>query len=284
MQMILSSPLSPALAGDAAGAAALTAASAIALLAYLAAAVLGERGGAAARAPLLVGWIAHGAAIGIDLLGVGSATHGARFGFAPVLSMTAWLVLAVYAVENRVVPIAGLRRTLALLAAAMVVVAWLFPGEARPQGSSPWAPLHWVLGVGSYALFGAAVFHGALLSRAEQRLRDRSSAAPPPGGVPLLRLERLTFRFITAGFVMLSAALVAGAWFSSPWRWDHKTVFSVLGWVVFAALLAGRRAFGWRGARVTRWLYVGSGLLLLAYAGSRFVFEVLLHRPPPPGA
>jgi ABC-type uncharacterized transport system permease subunit len=282
--MILSSPLSPALAGDAVGAAALTVASAAALLAYLAAAMLGERGGAVARAPLLVGWLAHGVAIAVDVFGVGAATHGARFGFAPVLSMTIWLVLAVYAVENRFVPIAGLRRTLALLAAAMVVVAWLFPGEARPQASSPWAPLHWVLGVGSYALFGAAVFHGALLGRAEQRLRDRSTDAPLPGGVPLLRLERLTFHFITAGFVMLSAALIAGAWFSAPWRWDHKTVFSVLGWVVFAALLAGRRAFGWRGARVTRWLYVGSALLLLAYAGSRFVFEVLLHRPPPPGA
>ncbi|MEY2656258.1 MAG: hypothetical protein RLZZ524_3286, partial [Pseudomonadota bacterium] len=53
----------------------------------------------------------------------------------------------------------------------------------------------------------------------------------------------------------------------------------VLGWVVFAGLLAGRRAFGWRGRRATRWLYVGSVLLLLAYVGSRFVFEVLLHRP-----
>jgi ABC-type uncharacterized transport system permease subunit len=72
--------------------------------------------------------------------------------------------------------------------------------------------------------------------------------------------------------------VLLGVWFANPWRWDHKKVFSLLGWVVFAALLAGRRAFGWRGLRATRWLYAGAGLLLLAYVGSRFVIEVLLHR------
>jgi ABC-type uncharacterized transport system permease subunit len=99
-------------------------------------------------------------------------------------------------------------------------------------------------------------------------------------GVPLLRLERLTFWFVGAGFAVLSAAIVLGAWFASPWRWDHKTLLSVLSWTVFAGLLVGRRMFGWRGVRATRWLYAGAALLLLAYVGSRFVFEVLLDRAP----
>jgi ABC-type uncharacterized transport system permease subunit len=51
-----------------------------------------------------------------------------------------------------------------------------------------------------------------------------------------------------------------------------------MAWGVFAALLVGRRLRGWRGRRATRWLYVGAVLLLLAYAGSRFVLEVLLGR------
>ena len=98
--------------------------------------------------------------------------------------------------------------------------------------------------------------------------------------MPLLRLERLTFRFVAAGFVVLSAAIVLGVWFSEHWRWDHKAVFSILGWLVFAGLLAGRRAFGWRGPVATRGVYTGAALLLLAYVGSRFVLEVVLHRPP----
>lgn len=249
-----------------------------ALVAYALAALMPGQREEALRNALLAGWVAHALAIVVDIAGIGASVSGARFGFAPALSVTMWLVLAVYAVESRFLPLAGVRRTLALLGAAAVLLALLFPGELRPNALSRWAPLHWVLGIASYGLFGAAVLHGAMLNRAEQQLRLH--AAAPSGGMPLLRLERLTFRFVGAGFVVLSAALLLGAWFANPWRWDHKTVFSMLGWVVFAALLAGRRAFGWRGPVATRWLYGGASLLLLAYVGSRFVLEILLQRPP----
>ena len=89
-----------------------------------------------------------------------------------------------------------------------------------------------------------------------------------------------------AGFVLLSATLLAGLLFSEQlygagraWKWDHKTVFSVLSWLAFAVLLLGRARFGWRGRKAVRMLYVGSLLLLLGYAGSRFVLEVVLGRP-----
>ncbi len=144
-----------------------------------------------------------------------------------------------------------------------------------------WAPLHWLLGIASYGLFGVAVLHALLLNRAERQMRHTARPPASPQGLPLLRLERLTFRFVAAGFVALTAAIALGAWFTSPWRWDHKVVFSILGWLVFAGLLAGRRAFGWRGPQATRGVYAGAALLLLAYVGSRFVLEVLLQRAPP---
>ena len=259
--------------------------SVVALAGYAAAAGLSERAGAWLRVALIVGWLAHALAIVADVSGVGSDLPGARFGFAPALSATLWLVLAVHAVESRFVPLPSVRRTLALLGVGVVVLAWWFPGESRPHAGSPWAPVHWVLGIASYGLFGAAVLHAALLSAAERQMRPAKNhaaavSAPPRAGLPLLQLERLTFRFVAAGFVVLSATLLLGWWNANPWRWDHKAVLSVLGWVVFAALLAGRRAFGWRGRHATRWLYAGSALLLLAYVGSRFVFEVVLQRPP----
>jgi ABC-type uncharacterized transport system permease subunit len=253
-----------------------------ALACYVAAAIPGERFSSALRTALLVGWIMHAAAIVIDVTGIGTDRPGARFGFAPALSVTLWLVLAVYELESRFVPLAGARRALATLGAAVVVLAWLFPGQMHPQAASPWAPLHWLLGVASYGLFGVAVLHALLLNRTERQLRraPQLSSEPAAHGPPLLRLERLTFRFVAAGFVVLSAAIVLGIWFTDRWRWDHKAVFSVLGWLVFAGLLAGRGAFGWRGPRATRGVYAGAALLLLAYVGSRFVLEVVLHRPP----
>jgi len=77
---------------------------------------------------------------------------------------------------------------------------------------------------------------------------------------------------------LLSAAIGLGILTSSHWRWDHKTVLSLVGWGIFALLLAGRYGRGWRGRHATRWLYAGALVLLLAYVGSRFVMEVLLSR------
>jgi len=269
----------------------------VATLAYGVAA-LPARQDARLPAPALVaGWLLHAVLLVMDIGGWGRDLPGPRLGFAPVLSLTVWLVLAVHTVESRFVPLPGVRRVLAINGAIVVLLAWAFPGEVRPSISAL-APLHWVLGVASYALFGAAVLHATMLDSAERQLRGRSGpvsgligaagaagAAGPtlrgqsgPMGLPLLRLERLTFRFVEAGFVVLTAALVFGAATVSQWRWDHKTVFSLLGWAVFAALLAGRHWQGWRGRRATRWLYAGAALLLLAYVGSRFVMEVLLGR------
>ena len=257
---------------------------ALSLLAYAMAAVLPQRTGSAVRLSLVLAWVAHAVSIAVDISGAGSATSGARFGFAPAFSMTLWLVIAVYLIESRSMPLSGVRRALAALGGAAVLLAWLFPGEVRSYVVSRWAPLHWVMGIASYGLFGAAVLHAAMLNRADRQMRQaplKGGVAVAPLGLPLLRLERLTFRFVVAGFVLLSATLLVG-WSVAPWHWNHKTVFSLLAWAVFATLLGGRRVVGWRGPRATRWLYAGAGLLLLAYVGSRFVFEVVLHRPPSP--
>jgi ABC-type uncharacterized transport system permease subunit len=270
--------------------------SGVAVLAYLVASAWplapGVRDPRAERpvwATLSVGWIAQTLAIVLDAVSFQGPAMHARFGFAPALSVTTWLVLAVYALESHRIGLPSVRRVLAALAAVAVALAWLFPGEAQPLVTTPWAPLHWLLGFASYGLFGAALLHAALLRRAEKQLRVKpgTSGQFPPAlrhggqalGMPLLQLESLTLRFVAAGFVMLSLTLVLGAWFATPWRWDHKTVFSVLSWIVFAILLIGRHQFGWRGRQAVRWLIAGSTLLLLAYVGSRFVLEVVLHRP-----
>ena len=260
--------------------------SAIAVLAYAAACLRGSqrRLGLA----LIIGWLAQGLALLADHLGWGLPDSGARFGFAPALSATVWLVIAVYAIESRWLPLPGARRVLALLGVAAAALAWAFPGELRPHVKSMWAPLHWVLGVASYGLFGAAVLHALMWRQGDRQLRSgartvaRSALSDGPShlGMPLMKIESLIFRFVRAGFAVLTVAILLGWWVASPWQWDHKTVFSVLAWAVFAALLAGRATLGWRGRTATRWLYAGSALLLLAYVGSRFVLEVVLQRPP----
>ena len=252
---------------------------AAAVVAYVLAAFPGRAEGRRLRWALVAGVLLHALLLVLDIGGLGNAGGGARLGFGPVVSLTVWLVLAVHTLESRLVPQPGVRRVLALMGAAAVLLAWAFPGEPQSLTGSALAPLHWVLGVGSYGLFGAAVLHAAMLDAAETRMRRHAGGPARAFGMPLLQLERMTFRFVEAGFVVLSAALVLGALTSTHWRWDHKTVFSLLGWAVIAALLAGRKLQGWRGRRATRWLYAGALLLLLAYAGSRFVMQFVMGRP-----
>ena len=230
---------------------------------------------AAARNVLLLAWVLHAAVLAWGLWG-----DTPRFGFAHALSMTAWLVLTVYAVERQLFPQLRARWILALLGAGAVLLSLVFSGQPLHVTASPWLPLHLALGIACYGLFAAAVVHAWLMTRAERHIRQ---AEDPDSGIPLLTLERLTFRFVTAGFVLLSATLLAGWLFSDmlygrAWRWDHKAVFSFLSWLVFAALLLGRARFGWRGRNAVRILYAGSALLMLAYVGSRFVLEVILGR------
>ena len=264
----------------------------VAMAGYAVAALPGQ-GASRLPAPALVGaWLLHAVLLVLDIGGWGvlfpDEAPGARLGFGPVLSLTVWLVLAVHTVESRFVPLPGVRRVMALNGVLAVLLAWAFPGEVH-AALSPVAPLHWLLGVASYALFGAAVLHATMLDAAERQMRLRAAPgsgligqASGPMGMPLLRLERLTFRFVEAGFAALTAALLLGIATARSsglhWRWDHKWAFSLMGWAVFAALLWGRHRRGWRGRRATRWLYVGAVLLLLAYVGSRFVFEVVLGR------
>lgn len=202
-----------------------------------------------------------------------------RFGFAPALSVTAWMVLTVYLVESRLYPQLRARWGLAALGTAAVLLALLFPGSPHQGLRSNWLPLHWALGIASYGLIAAAVLHAWLIQRAEKAMRLGSALDT---AMPLLTLERLTFRFIGAGFVLLSATLLAGWWFSTVFNdhfvWNHKTVFSVLSWATLGVLLLGRWRLGWRGRRAVRTLYVSAGFLLLGYVGSRFVLEVVLHR------
>ena len=232
---------------------------------------------AASRAWVATAWLLHGAVLAISLL-----SDQPRFGFATALSVTAWLVAAVYAVESQLFPQLQTRWTLGTLGAGAVLLALVFPGGLLSTTATAWLPLHLAFGVASYGLFGTAVVHAWFMTRAENRMRlgqDTNS------GLPLLTLERITFRLVAAGFVLLSATLLMGLGFSEAvygpghaLRWDHKTVFSILAWLTFAVLLAGRVGFGWRGRRAVNVLYGGSVLLLLAYVGSRFVLEVILRR------
>src|SRR3569832_2643830 len=94
---------------------------------------LGDRG---ARYALVAAWLLHLGALGASL-----SVQPLRFGFAPALSVTAWLVLTVYAVERQVFPQLQARWALAGLGDAAVLLALVIPGTPLHNAASPLLPL-----------------------------------------------------------------------------------------------------------------------------------------------
>ena len=96
-------------------------------------------------------------------------------------------------------------------------------------------------------------------------------------------MEHLLFRILWAGFTLLTLTLMSGMLFSEELfgkalQLSHKTVFALISWGIYAALLGGRLRYGWRGRTAIRWTLSGFMALLLAYIGSKFVLEIVLGR------
>jgi ABC-type uncharacterized transport system permease subunit len=252
---------------------------------YAVCALLPSKRGALISATTALAWLLHGAALWPDMLANGTL----RVGFAFMLSAALWISVAAYWIENRNFALDGMRRMVMPFAAVAAILPPLFPGNLMPvQAQSPAFGWHVAVAVLAYSTLTIAAFHAVLMALQEARLHTRSANKGVFGAAidqlpALLTMEKLLFRMISIGFVLLSLTVLSGLVFSEQLfgqalRWDHKNVFALLSWVLFAALLAGRRWRGWRGKTALRFTLAGFATLALAYVGSRFVFEVVLHR------
>jgi ABC-type uncharacterized transport system permease subunit len=182
---------------------------------------------------------------------------------------------------------AGALPGVAVIALPVAAVAALLPllfANPHPMSMSdePWAALHIAVALTGFAMLIVAGLQALLLIGLQRRLH-RGVAAHGAAIPPLLTLERFLFRLVSVGYALLTLTLLSGIVFSEqlfgkPLTFTHKVVFSVLGWLVFGALLVGHYRYGWRGKIALRWILAGSVLLLLAYLGSKFVLEAILHR------
>jgi ABC-type uncharacterized transport system permease subunit len=206
-----------------------------------------------------------------------------RFGFAQALSVMMFLAVLISWLESFAYPIQAVYPLVFVAAAICVPLPAFFPGRLGQEALTFEFRLHVFFGMLAYSLFTVATLHAVLISKVENRLHAAPGLDGPIGNLPpLLSLERLVFGLIGAAFIVLTATLVVGMLYSESFlgrvRLEHKTVFVVLSWLIFGLLLAGRWRYGWRGRTALRWTVSGFVALMLAYPGSRFVLEVLLHR------
>ncbi len=238
----------------------------------------------------IIAWLLHGAALWADVISLGFL----HVGFAMMLSAALWVSVGVYWLESRDAALDGLRRLVLPCAAVTIVLSSLFPGTAVSLANkSMLYSLHIIIAMLAYSTYTLATFHAILMALQESSLHTRLDkiskiqigwlTAAIDRLPALLTMEKLLFKLIAFGFVLLTLTVFSGVVFSESlfgkaFKWDHKTVFTMLSWFLFGILLAGRKWHGWRGKIALRLTLAGFATLLLAYVGSRFVLEVVLHQ------
>lgn len=237
----------------------------------------GERGWLFA-ALLMHGWALAGGIFGGDPTQM-------RFGFSLALSTIMWLAIGLYWIESHYARMEGLLIFGLPVAALCALLPMAWPSQhLLIHTDSAIFRGHFLVAMLAYSLFALAALHAILMTVAEKRLH-RGRLTPFFASLPpLLTMEALLFRIIHVAFGLLTLTLLTGflfaeTMFGRAWRFDHKTIFALISWLVFAFLVAGRHYRGWRGRTALRFTLAGFLLLMLAYVGSRFVLEVLLGRP-----
>ena len=164
--------------------------------------------------------------------------------------------------------------------AAVMVLLYEFAGHGRAQALDWRLQLHAWLALLAYATLALGALTALLLWAQDRALRARRLSGWLRSLPPLVQLEALLFRSLWVAFVLLSATLLTGILFVEnlfTQHLSHKTVLSLLSWLVLGALLLGRWRYGWRGTRALKLVLTSMALLLLAFFVPKFVYEMLRH-------
>lgn len=237
------------------------------------------------RFPRVLGLALGAVAVLLHAAVLYSALHtqaGINLSFFNAASLTAWLIAALLLISALSKPVDNLGLLVFPIAIIFLLLDLRFPGEdLLPPGSGWSLRAHVITSILAYALLTLATVQALLLLVQDNHLRSHH-----PGGFirtlpPLQTMESLLFEMIGFGFVLLCLALGSGFFYLEDMfaqHVAHKTILSILAWLVFATLLWGRFRFGWRGRTAIRWTLSGFATLMIAYFGSKAILELVLGR------
>ncbi|MEJ2621786.1 MAG: cytochrome c biogenesis protein CcsA [Candidatus Thiodiazotropha sp.] len=208
------------------------------------------------------------------------AEAGFNMGIFNAMSLIAWTITLLLLISSLTKPVENLGIVIMPIAAIAIFLENRYQTVHFISGQlSSGLTIHILVSMLAYSLFTLASVQAILLAIQDHHLRQRH-----PGGFiralpPLQTMESLLFEMIAVGFVLLSLALLSGfAFLENMFQQHlaHKTVLSIIAWLVFGTLLWGRYRFGWRGQKALIWTLSGFVVLMLAYFGTKVVLELIL--------
>lgn len=150
-----------------------------------------------------------------------------------------------------------------------------------PALQSNWLIAHVVTCFLGYAAF-AVSFSLSILYLFKKSLRgEKRSQKKGVFSMPELSLlDEWIYQMNVMGLLLLTAGIATGAvWAQSAWgrywSWDPKETWSLISWLVYAAILHARILRGWHGARIAWLSVIGFLCVLFTYFGVNFLLAGL---------
>ena len=228
-----------------------------------------------AMAPAIVAMLLQATALNALII----QPQGLNLGFFAAFSLISWLIAIQILLSSIYRRIESLGIIIFPISGIASIVASLHFSDHLINITNNAVQGHIMVSVIAYSLITLGAFQAGLLA-----YQDRSIRQHQPGGFirflpPLHDMETLLFQFLGFGFICLSASLLSGFIYVEDifaQHLVHKTVLSIVGWIILGVLLFGRFKFGWRGKTAINWTLSAFIFLMLAFFGSKLVLEFIL--------
>ncbi len=227
---------------------------------------------------LITGFLFHSLAI---LLAFTEAGHIPVKNLHETLSMSSWAIAGVFFFLRFKFQVKVLGLYAALLAAAVMSAAAFVPSvpvETTTIYKSIWLVIHVITTLIGDAGFALAFGTGILYLMQEHAIKAKKHGFFYKRLPSLEQLDTTGYACLVAGFALLTLGLATGFVYAKIvwgkfWSGDPKEIWSVITWLIYAALLHERLAVGWRGRRAAIMAIIGFIVLLFTFFGVNFFLD-----------
>ena len=202
-------------------------------------------------------------------------------GYTPVtnlyesLSFFAWMIIGLLLMANLKYKVKVLGSFLTPIALILMLFALALPKEILPLApvlKSFWHPFHVIFAFLGNAIFALTFCFGVMYLIQEHQLKAKKMGAIAKRLPSLSLLDDLSYLSLKFGFPLLTLGIITGAvWaeyaWGRYWNWDPKETWSLITWLLYAALLHQRLTVGWRGRKAAIMAIVGFLAVLFTFLG-----------------
>ena len=223
---------------------------------------------------LFAGFLIHSISIGYGFFQSG---HLPVQNLHQTLSIAGWAIAGMFLFSKYRFNLKVLGIYAAPLVAIVMIISMRLPAEgtvvqAKTLFSNIWLVSHVVIIFIGEAAFALACGAGLLYILQERAIKTKHHGFFFKRLPALELLDNTGYACIVIGFSLLTLGLITGFVYAksiwgSFWSWDPKEVWSGIAWLIYAALLHGRLALGWRGRKAAIMSIIGFGILLFTFLG-----------------